>query len=328
VKVISRQSPPVIAFALSVILCALCLSAQAQQAKKVPRIGVLSTISPAVLSNQTKAFRQALRDLGYVEGKNVVIEYRYAEGRLDQMADLAAELVRLKVDVIVTGATPAAMAAKNATKTIPIIVSGGTDPVATGLVSSLARPGGNITGVTIMNEELAGKRLELLKETSPKISRVGVLWNSDNPGTAVVFKQTQSAAQELNLPLQSVVVRTVNDLQGAFDSLSKSGANGLVLLATTPMLIADLAIKNRLPATFDRIEFVEAGGLMSYGADVSDMSHRAATYVDKILKGANPGDLPVERPTKFELVINLKTAKEIGLTIPQKLLGRADRVIR
>jgi putative ABC transport system substrate-binding protein len=225
------------------------------------------------------------------------------------------------------------MAAKNATKTIPIVITGGTDPVATGPVPSLARPGENITGVTIMNEELVGKRLELLKETSPKISRVGVLWNSDNPGAAVVFKQTQAAAQELNLPLQSVVVSTVNDLQAAFDTLTKSGVNGLVLLASVPItdhlrLIADLAIKNRLPATFDRIDFVEAGGLMSYGTDVPDMSRRAATYVDKILKGANPGDLPVERPTKFELVINLKTAKQIGLTIPQKILTRADRVIR
>ena len=184
-----------------------------------------------------------------------------------------------------------------------------------------------------MNEELVGKRLELLKETSPKISRVGVLWNSDSQGAAVVFKQTQAAAQELNLPLQSVVVPTVNDLQAAFDTLTKNGVNGLVLLASVPItdhlrLIADLAIKNRLPATFDRIEFVEAGGLMSYGADVSDMSRRAATYVDKILKGANPGDLPVERPTKFELVINLKTAKEIGLTIPQRVLARTDRVIK
>jgi len=320
-------------FALSVMLSALCSPAEPQQPGKVPRIGILSYPSPAVLSNQTKAFRQALRDLGYVEGKNVVIEYRSAEGRYDHIADLAAELVHLKVDVIVTQATPATVAAKNATKTIPIVISGGTDPVATGLVSSLARPGGNITGVTIMNEELVGKRLELLKETSPKISRVGVLWNSDNPGTAVVFKQTQSAAQELNLPLQSIIVQTVNDLQAAFDSLTKSGVNGLVLLASVPItdhlrLIADLAIKNRLPATFDRIDFVEAGGLMSYGADVSDMSRRAAIYVDKILKGANPGDLPVERPTKFELIVNLKTAKQIGLTIPQKILTRADRVIR
>jgi putative ABC transport system substrate-binding protein len=318
---------------LSTLLFGLNSSLEAQP-KKIPRVGYLSTQTVSSHALSLSSFREGLRDLGYVEGKNLVIEYRYAEGRLDQMADLAAELVRLKVDVIVTQSTPAAMAAKNATKTIPIIISGGTtDPVATGLVPSLARPGGNITGVTIMNEELVGKRLELLKETSPKISRVGVLWNSANQGAAVVFKQAQSAAQELNLPLQSVVVPTVNDLQAAFDTLTKSGVNGLVLLSSVPIndhlrLIADLAIKNRLPATFDRIEFVEAGGLMSYGANVPDMSRRAATYVDKILKGAKPGDLPVERPTQFELVINLKTAEKIGLTIPQRVLARTDRVIK
>jgi putative ABC transport system substrate-binding protein len=233
----------------------------------------------------------------------------------------------------VTQGTPAATAAKNATKTIPIIMSGGTDPVATGLVTSLARPGGNITGVTIMNEELAGKRLELLKETNPKVSRLGVLWNSANPGAAVVFKQTKSSAQELSLSLQSLDVHTVNDLQGAFDGATRSGVNGLVLLATAPInnhlkLVADLAVKNRLPSIYDRSEFVEAGGLMSYGPNVTNMARRAATYVDKVLKGANPGDLPVERPTKFDFVINLKTAKQIGLTIPQSVLYRADKVIK
>jgi putative ABC transport system substrate-binding protein len=313
---------------------ALCSSVETQQPKKIFRIGFLATTGVGGGRENLLSLRQGLRELGYVEGQNITIESRFSEGKIDRLPALATELVRLKVDVIVTQSTPAALAAKNATKTIPIIISGGTtDPVATGLVPSLARPGGNITGVTIMNEELVGKRLELLKETSPKISRVGVLWNSDNQGAAVVFKQTQSAAQELNLPLQSVVVPTVNDLQAAFDTLTKSGVNGLVLLASVPItdhlrLIADLAIKHRLPATFDRIDFVEAGGLMSYGADVPDMSRRTATYVDKILKGANPGDLPVERPTKFELVINLKTAKQIGLTIPQKVLARTARVIK
>jgi len=211
-------------------------------------------------------------------------------------------------------------------------MTAGIDPVVAGLVPSLARPGGNITGVTIMSEEVAGKRLELLKETSPKVSRIGVLWNSANPGAAVVFKQTQSATQQLSLSLQSLEVKTANDLQGAFDAAIRSGVNGLVPLAVTPVndhpkLVADLAVKNRLPSIYDRSDFVEAGGIMSYSPNVANMSHPAATYVDKVLKGANPGDLPVERPTKFEFVINLKAAKQIGLTIPPNVLVRADKVI-
>jgi len=317
-------------FLIVLIVFAFCTPAEAEQTAKIPRIGFLATNN---LKISLRALRQGLLELGYVEGKNFTLEYRSAEGKFDRLPALAAELVGLTVDVIVTQGTPAAVAAKNATKTIPIIMSGGTDPVATGLVPSLARPGGNITGVTIMNEELVGKRLELLKETSPKVSRLGVLWNSANPGAAAVFKQTQSAAQELALPLQSLDVQTVNDLQGAFDTVTKSGVNGLVLLATVPItdhlkVVADLALKNRLPSIYDRSDFVEAGGLMSYGPNVSDMPHRAAKYVDKVLKGANPGDLPVERPTKFELVINLKTAKQIGLTIPPNVLARADRVIK
>jgi putative ABC transport system substrate-binding protein len=306
--------------------------AQAQQPKRISHIGLLAG-NRASGENNLRVLRQVLGELGYEEGKTFTIDYRSAEGKLDQLPALAAELVQLKVDVIVTQGTPATMAAKNATKTIPIVISGGTDPIATGLVPSLARPGGNITGVTIMNEELAGKRLELLKETSPKISRVGVLWNSANQGAAVVFKQTQAAAQELNLPLQSVVVPTVNDLQAAFDTLTKSGVNGLVLLATVPIsdhlkLVADFTLKNRLPSIYDRSDFVAAGGLMSYGPNTSDMSRLAVNYVDKVLRGANPGDLPVERPAKFELVINLKTANQIGLTIPQRVLLKADRVIK
>lgn len=316
----------------AVVLVAVAVIAEAQQPKKVPRIGFLSVTSSGQ-DPRLEAFRQGLREMGYVEGKNFTLEYRSAEGKFDRLPALAAELIRLNVDVIVTQGTPAAAAAKNTTSTIPIIVSGGTDPVATGLVSSLARPGGNITGVTIMNEELAGKRLELLKETSPKVSRIGVLWNSPNPGAAVVFKQTQSAAQELRLSLQSLEVQTVNDLQGAFEAATRSGVNGLALLATSPItdhlkLVADLAVKNRLPSIYDRSDFVEAGGLMSYGPNVPDMSRRAAIYVDKVLKGANPGDLPVERPTKFELVINLKTAKALGLTIPPVVMMRAEKVIK
>jgi len=316
--------------ALCVLLLALSVPAEAQQTKKISHIGFLATNN---LKNNLGALRQGLRELGYVEGKNFTIEYRSADGKFDQLPALAAELVRLKVDVIVTQGTPAAVAAQNAIKTIPIIISGGTDPVATGLVPSLARPGGNITGVTIMNEELVGKRLELLKETSAKVSRLGVLWNSANLSGVVQFKQTQSAAQELGLPLQSLDVQTVSDLQGAFDAVTKSGVNGLVLLATVPItthlkLVADLAVKNRLPSIYERSDFVEAGGLMSYGPNVSDMPHRAAKYVDKVLKGANPGDLPIERPTKFELMINLKTANQIGVTIPQSVIYQADKVIK
>src|SRR5215475_14961062 len=315
-----------------VLLVGLLLAsvADAQQPKKIPRVGFLAGASG---EPNLRGLRQGLRELGYVEGKNITIEYRVSEGEFDRFNARAAELVRLKVDVIVTQGTPAAAAAKNATSTIPIIMSGGTDPVATGLVLSLARPGGNITGVTIMNEELAGKRLELRKETSPKVSRLGVLWNSANPGTAVVFKQTQAAAQALSLSLQSLEVKTVNDLQGALEAATRRGVNGLVLLAAAPIashlkLVADLAVKNRLPSIYDRSEFVDAGGLMSYGPNVPNISRGAAIYVDKVLKGANPGDLPVERPTKFEFVINLKTAKQIGLTIPQSVLFRADKVIK
>jgi putative ABC transport system substrate-binding protein len=322
---------PIIVLLVGLTLASVHL-AGAQQPKKVFRIGFFASNSFSG-ENNLRSFRQGLRELGYVEGKNITIEYRSGEGKFDRLPALAAELIRLKVDVIVTQGTPATVAAKNATSTIPIIISGGTDPVATGLVPNLARPGGNITGVTVMNEELAGKRLELLKETSPKVSRIGVLWNSTNPGAAAVFKQTQSAAQELRLPLQSLEVQTVNDLQGAFDAATRSGVNGLALLATVPItdhlkLIADLAVKNRLPSIYDRSVFVEAGGLMSYGPNVTNMARRTATYVDKVLKGANPGDLPVERPTKFELLINLKTAKVLNLTIPALVIMRADKVIK
>jgi len=318
-----------IAFVLVVVVA----MAEAQQSKKVPRIGVLATGTPSSMEEVLDPFRQRLHELGYVEGKNFVFEYRWGEGNIDRLPVLAAELVRLKVDVIFANSTPPAMAAKGATTTIPIVVAGLSDPVATGLVSSLARPGGNITGITVMNEELAGKRLELLKETSPKVSRVAVLWNSSNPGAALNFKQTQAAAQELGLQLQSLDVQSVSDLEVSFKSAIKSGAHALDVLRTQPIVtqlrrIADFAVKNRLPSIHDRSDFVEAGGLMSYGANIADASRRAAVYVDKILKGTKPADLPVERQMKFELVINLKTAKQIGLTIPQSVLYRADKVIR
>ena len=312
------------------IVFALSIPAEAQQAKKIPRIGILTARSGAL---ETEAFRDGLRELGYIEGQNLVMEYRSADDRLEQLPDLAAELVRLKVDVIVAQSTPATIAAKNATKTIPIIMAGSIDPVATGVVPSLARPGGNITGVTVMNEELAGKRLELLKETNPKVSHVAVLWNPANSGAAVVLKQTQTAAKQLSLPLESLEIRSVNDLQGVFEAATRSGANALVVLRSVPIsdhlkVVADLAIKDRLPSIHDRGDFVEAGGLMSYGPNLSDMPRRAAIYVDKVLKGAKPAELPVERPTKFELIINLKTAKQIGLTIPPNVLLRADKVIK
>ena len=315
---------------LTTVLLATVSSTEAQQAKKVHRLGVLNL---AGVTFQREAFLQGLSELGYVEGKNITIEYRSAEGKYDQLPDLAAELVRLKVDVILTQSTPAAVAAKNATTTIPIVMAGGSDPVATGLVASLARPGGNITGITIMNAETAGRRLALLKETSAKVSRVAILWNSTNPGAAVVFKQTQTAAQDLGLQLQSLDVQSANALEGAFKGATRGGANALVLLASVPVSnhlrqVADFAVRNRLASIYDRSDFVEAGGLMSYGTHLPEMFHRALIYVDKILKGAKPADLPVEQPMKFELVINLKTAKQIGLTIPQSVLYRADKVIK
>jgi putative tryptophan/tyrosine transport system substrate-binding protein len=304
----------------------------AQQPTKVQRVGVLTSGGGTSGTSQRDAFRR-LSELGYVEGKNLTIEHRSAEGKYDRLPDLAAELVRLKVDVILAQSTPAVAAAKNATTTIPIVMAGGSDPVATGLVASLARPGGNITGITIMNAETAGRRLELLKETGAKVSRVTILGNSANPGAALVFKQTQSAAQDLGLQIQSLDVKSVSDLEGAFKAATRGGATALVLLASFPVSdhlrqIADFAVKNRLASIYDRNDFPEAGGLMSYGTHLPEMFRRALTYVDKILKVAKPADLPVEQPMKFELVINLKTAKQIGLTIPQSVLYRADKVIK
>ena len=332
-----RQITTITRSALLLTLCSMlltpCSSAQAQQRTRVPRIGYLAATSRSAGSENVEALWLGLRELGYVEGETVAIEYRFAENKLDRLPDLAAELVRLKVDLIVVQSPPAAIAAKGATSTIPIVIIGGADPVATGVVASLAKPGGNITGVTSMNAELAGKRVELLKETAPTILRVAVLWNSANPGTGLVFKQTKAASQELRLQLQSLELKSIKDLDNAFKAATGRGTNALVLLATQPIgtylkQIADFAIKNRLPSIYDRSSFPEAGGLMSYGTNIPDMNRRAAIYVDKILKGTKPADLPVERPTKFELVINLKTAKQIGLPIPQSVLYRADKVIK
>jgi len=308
--------------------------AEAQQATKIPRIGFVSSTGDANTPGpQVEGFRQGLRDLGYIEEKNILVEYRYIEGKLDYIASLVAELVQLKVDVLVNANLVATRAAKQATNTIPIVMVAAVDPVATGLVDSLARPGGNVTGLTRLTRELSGKRLELLKESVPALSRVGVLWENA-PGPAIGFKEYETPARTLQLQLQSLEVRGPNpDLEGAFQAAAKGRAHGLItvtgaLITRYSKQIAELAIKNRIPSMYERIEYVEAGGLMSYSTNDLEAFRRAATYVDKILKGTKPADLPIEQPTKFEFAINLKTAKQIGLTIPQSVLFRADKVIK
>lgn len=321
---------------LSVIVFALVLVgplAQAQQAQKLRRIGVLGATSPATIASRLEAFRQGLRDLGYVEGKNIVIEYRYADGKLDRVRALAAEMVRLKVEVILTGGSAATRPAKEATAIIPIVMAQDTDPIGNGFVASLARPGGNITGLSIVAPELGGKQLELLKETVPKLLRVVVPSNPDEASYAQLRKQMELAATALKIQLVFLDARSPKDVETAFREAIKRRA-GAILVPTMPIVaaqraqIADLAVKNRLPAMYGQPEYVELGGLMFYGASINDLFRRAATYVDKILKGAKPADLPVEQPTKFELVINLKAAKQIGLTIPNRVLERANQVIR
>jgi putative ABC transport system substrate-binding protein len=319
--------------ALGALLVALGFPAQAQQTGKIPRIGYLSSLSASSDSSRNDAFRQGLKELGYVEEKNVAIEYEFAQGKLDRLPDLAGELVRLKVDVIVVGGSTATRAAKNATKLIPIVMINVTDPVVLGFVVSLARPGGNITGLSNLAPELGGKRLELLKEIVPKLSRVAVLGDPNSPAYGPQLNELELAARALGLQLQPVEVRGPGDLENAFSAMIKAHAGAFMGLQqpTIDILrkrIMDLAGKNRLPAMYPNGENVEAGGLMSYAADISTMFRRAATYVDKILKGTKPADLPVEQPMKFELVINLKAAKQIGLTIPQWTLMKADKVIR
>jgi putative ABC transport system substrate-binding protein len=314
---------------------ALSRAANAQQAGKVHRIGYLSTQSPSAGSTSLDAFRQALRDLGYVDEKNVVIEYRFAEGRIDWLKDLAAELVRLNVDVMVTGGTPGTRAAQQASRSIPLVMTLVGDPVAAGFVASLAKPGGNITGLTQISPQLSGKRLELLKEAFPEIARAAVFIDAELAAQQITgpLQETQVAAGALGITLQSLEVSGPNpDLDGAFGRATSGRADALIILPG-PVLelhkerVVDLAAKSRLPAIFAASEYVEAGGLMSYGPDFVDLVRRAATYVDKILKGRKPADLPVEQPTRFELVINLRTAKALRLTIPQSLLARADQVI-
>jgi len=317
------------------VLFALCFPVWAQQTKQVPRIGYVSNSGDANNPGPfVQAFRQGLRDFGYIEGKNILVEFRSAEGKLDRIPGFVAELVQRKVAVLIATNLPAIRAAKEATKSIPIVILTVQDPVAIGLVDSLARPGGNITGLTTLARDLSGKRLELLKEAVSGMSRVGVLWDANAPGPVIGFKEYEAAARALKVQLQSLEVRGPNpDLEGAFQAAANGRANALITIRN-PVLsryrkqIAELAIKNRLALMYEASDWVEAGGLVSYAANDAANYRRLATYVDKILKGTKPADLPVEQPTKFEFIINLKTAKQIGLTIPPNVLARADRVIR
>jgi putative ABC transport system substrate-binding protein len=317
---------------LAVVFLTAVRLAEAQQAKKIFAIGFLVPGTHSSYSARIEAFRQGLRELGYVEAQNLSIEYRYAEGKFDRLPDLVSELVRLKVDAIVTGDTPVVQAAKNGTSTIPIVMGNVADPVTVGLVASLARPGGNITGLTTLAPDLDGKRLELLKEILPKVTRVAFIWDPANSAMRIRFKEVQGAAQVLEITLQSLEVRNPKELESAFEAVIRERPSALMVPNTIVIAygkqIVDFAAKNRLPLIYDTREFAEISGLMSYGPSFPDLWRRAAIYVDKILKGAKPADLPVEQPAKFELLINLKTAKQIGLTIPPNVLARADRVIR
>jgi putative ABC transport system substrate-binding protein len=308
-------------------------AAEAQQAARIPRIGILIAPSASSFSNRVEALRRRLRELGYVEGKNIVIEYRYAEGKVERIPDLAAELVGLKVDVIVTsGGGGTILAAKKASATIPIVFAGAADPVGEGLVSSLARPGGNITGLSQMSPDLDGKRLELLKEAFPKVVRVSFLWQPGWRGN-LALTDMEAAAKALGLKLLSLEVRSLDDFDSAFARAKRDGAQALIttpggIIGTQRRQVLEFAAKNRLPAMYTNSEFVEAGGLMSYAPSLADQWRRAAGFVDKILKGTKPADIPVEQPMKFEFVISLIAAKQIGMTIPPNVLVRADRVIR
>jgi putative tryptophan/tyrosine transport system substrate-binding protein len=316
--------------AASVLICFHL--AEAQQAKKIPKIGWLT--GGGVSTETGEAFRQGLRELGYVEGKNIVIEWRVAEGKRDRVSALAAELVHLKVDVIITGSATDTRAARAATATIPIVMTNDGDPVGNGFVASLARPGGNITGLSTLSPEISGKRLELLKEIVPKLSRVAVFGTSTSASNARELKEVQLAAAALGVNLQYLDVVGAKDIESAFRAAAKERSDAALMNVSGGIAgfkrkeILELAVKNRLPVAYHRREYVEAGGLMSYGVNALELDRRAATYVDKILKGAKPAELPVEQPTKFEFVINLKAAKQIGLPIPQWTLTKADKVIR
>jgi ABC-type uncharacterized transport system substrate-binding protein len=320
-------------FAIVLMLMVCGPRADAQQPGKIPTVGFLSTVPRAAILGRSEAFRDGLRQLGYLEGKNIVIEWRSAENNQDRLPALAAELVHLKVDLIVTAGSPVTRAAKEATSMIPIVMALDPDPVGNGFVASLARPGGNITGLSALSPQLSGKQLELLKEIDPKLCRVAVLGSSTRPGNAQILKEAELAAGTMSIRLQYLDVLNSKDIDTAFRLAHNEHAQAVLVLAG-PQLnsrrrqIAELAAKNRLPTIFERPEFIDEGGLIVYGTSINDLSRRAATYVDKILKGIKPSDLPVEQPTTFELLINLKTAKQIGLTIPPNVLARADRVIR
>ena len=308
-------------------------SVEAQQSTKVPRIGYLSGVSPSAETARRESFSRGLRELGYVEGKTIIIEHRYSEGNYNRLAGLAKELVRLTPDLIVTGGSPSTRAAKEVTSSIPIVMTNDPDPVANGFVASLALPAGNVTGLSTLAPELSGKRLGILREVIPTITRIAVLATSSSPAYAPVKNEIDLAAKALKLQLQYQDVLDSKDIEPAFRAATKRRADALItlnsgILVSQTAQIVTLAEKNRLPATYTQVEYVEAGGLMFYGVSLVDLSRRAATYVDKILKGAKPGDLPVEQPTKFEFIINLKTAKQVGLTIPPNVLVRADRVIK
>jgi putative tryptophan/tyrosine transport system substrate-binding protein len=320
---------------VAVVLLALGVIAEAQQPKKVSRIGYLVSSDSITESSRSEGIRQALRDLGYVEGKNIAFEYRYAEGKLDRFPELAAELVRLKVDVIVvTGGNTLIRAAKNATKTIPIVMVGSApDPVEAGFVESLARPGGNVTGLALLVNELAGKRLELLKEAVPKLARVAVLHDPTLPPNLLELKGVQAAAPALGLTIQPWEVRGMDDFDKVFAVQNKQRPDGVYVIAgrlvtSNRKQIVGFTLKSRLPSVYPQREYIDAGGLIYYGANIADSYRRVGYFVDRILKGAKPADLPVEQPTKFELVINLKAAKQIGLTIPPNVLARADKIIK
>ncbi len=324
-----RLSHRVIQIVVAALVFAVSFPARAQQ-KKIPRIGVLFIGS----KNQPhlEAFKQGLRERGYTEGKNILLEYRYAEGNNDRLPQLAAELVRDKVDVMVTTASVSALAARAVTKTIPIVMTSG-NPLESGLAASLAKPGGNVTGLTVLSVDLSGKRVELLRETFPKTTRIAALQSPQDFEAGAGYKETQEAAKAFSLPLHPVEVQSANDFEPAFVQMNKARETALLVILS-PMItlnsrrIVELALKHRLPGMYPTKQFAEEGGLMAYGPLIADLYRRAATYVDKILKGAKPGELPVEQPTKFELVINLQTAKQIGVTIPPRVLARADKVIK
>ena len=327
-KIQNRKFPVL----MGALLCALGFPAEAQEPAKSWRIGVLVSSSASLNASRDEALRQGLREIGYVEGKNIVMDYRYAEGKLDRLPELAADLVRLKPDLILVGGTRVAVAAKQATSTIPIVVAGAGDLVAAKLVDSLNRPGGNVTGVSRLSPDIIGTRVELLKEVVPKVKRIATLLNPGNPGYAASLREIELDALAQGIKLQLLAARGPDDLDRAFSAAAKESANAVLvmvdaLFSSYRSRIVELAAKHRMPAIYDRVDFVEAGGLISYGMNLADLSRRAAWYVDQILKGATPATLPLTEPAKFELVVNLKAAKQIGLTIPQNVLVRADKVI-